>query len=354
MPLARYDERWDPMSASPLRVLTRRAAAILGAAVLSAALLSGCAATADPTGNGPTEASERVLEQFFAHLEAGEFDRAAELTDLEFAAPFLDPDFTAATASPRDARILELSGTDSHRVSATVEYVLDDPELPVTASFTVTHTDGTRAVSWPGAEQAALIMNGAPGRVTLNDQHELAGGDGARQLTLLPGLYSASYQDPTGTTALGSDGETEFTFPVPTEDTSLSPELPARVSLNGSMIVVTAPIKPGIIDEVEAQIRQLTDACGQELLLGPSCPPALLDDAATVADPASIEWFRDPNETALTVGDGEVRYAMGFTVRADDKTFPMPAVYVGTVTRDATGTVAFAPDSPVRAPQSGT
>lgn len=317
-----------------------RGLAALALVAIGAASLAACTPSGSTDGSGPTEQSVAVLEQFFTHLENGETTNAAALTSIDFPAEYLDEAFYAASAAlPSDARVIETTGSDEHTVTATVEYVLDDPEKPVTSTFKVRNDDGDRTVSWK-KEYLAVINAGSPGRLVLNGDMEFAVSPDAGKAFLLPALYAFTYVDPTGITHLDTDGTDEFTVPWPMDGEPSASGLPDAINLSSSVVSTTATVAPEIIDAVESQITELTTACVAEAMAGPSCPAAVLEYSKPLIDPSTVEWFQDPNY-GIEIADGRVEYSMGFSVRADGEVYPVPAVYEGTVTRDADGAVVY-------------
>ena len=169
---------------SPRRPL----AAALAIAAASALALTGCAANADVNAKGEDKASIAVIEEFFAHLEAGETTEAAGMTEIDFPKTSLDEDFyTASGVTPSDVKVIETSGDDSYAVTATVEFVLDDPDHPATAELKVTNTDGERTIGWSYSTYS-LINVGSPGHIVINDELEFGMSPDAHKVTLLPGL----------------------------------------------------------------------------------------------------------------------------------------------------------------------
>ncbi|MFK4761437.1 hypothetical protein ACI3KS_10930 [Microbacterium sp. ZW T5_45] len=324
--------------------------AALAALGLAAASLAGCAASATVDGNGPTEASVALLDEFFDHLGAAETTEAAAMTSIDFADEYLDVDFYRASVSlPSNARVIATKGSDEHTVTATVEYVLDGPDEPVTAEYTVKNFDGERLISWSSEGKMSFINVGSPGRLVLNGEKEFPIAAEAYTATLLPALYDFAYVDETGTTHLDADGTDEFALPIPYElprgsDTLPGFDIPDKVSLNIASLSLSVFVGTDIVKPADAEIIELRDACTAELLVGPSCPPALLDVPITVADPSTIEWFGASNADWSEVTDGSVAYAKGFTLRFDGNVYPEPVVYEGHITRDDDGTVHFTRD----------
>ncbi len=323
------------MTSPRLRVLTTAALLTLGAAAFA-----GCAASGPTDGSGPTDQSVALLEEFFAHLEKGETTEAAAMTSIDFPEEFLDEDFYAASAAlPSDAKVVDVEGSDDVRVTATVEYVLDDPENPMTASYAVRNTDGERTISWQ--HDFLLFINaGSPGRLVLNGEMEYPIDKDGGKAFLLPALYEITYDDPTGVTHLDADGTDAFTLAWPMDDGPADAEIPADVSATDWTVSTMAMVGSDVTDAVDEQIEGLQAACVAESLAGPSCPASVLEYGHPLADPSSVEWFRDVDH-GLVVTDGRVEYSAGFTVRADGKVVPVPAVYTGTVTRDADGTLVY-------------
>src|SRR5690606_18991506 len=117
-------------------------------------------------------------------------------------------------------------------------------------------------------------------------------------------------------------------------------DLPKDVNASSASLQIMAFIEPDLISAVEAEIDRLTAACVAEAMAGPSCPPAVLEYGKPLVDPSTVEWFENVDRK-LEVTDGTVRYSIGFTVTADDTTYPVAAVYEGTVTRQEDGTVGY-------------
>lgn len=317
-----------------------RALAAFTIAGIGAAALAGCTASADTSGNGPTEASVAVLDEFFAHLEKGESAEAAAMTSIEFPEDFIDEDLYAASAAlPSDAKVIDVEGSDEYSVTATVEYVLDDPENPMTATYKVKNTDGERRISW-SSESFGVINVGSPGRLVLNGEIEYPMSADAEQVFLLPALYEFTYDDPTGTTQLDPDGTNEFTVAWPMDDQPSGAGLPARVNVSTANVSVLAYVEKDVTDAVDTRIEELKVACVAEGLAGPSCPDSVVEYDKPLVDPSSVQWLREP-DYGVSVSDGVVEYSKGFTLRADGDSYPTPAVYEGTVTRDADGVVTF-------------
>lgn len=309
-------------------------------AAFGTAALASCSASTGTGENGPTEASVAVLDDFFEHLEKGESADAAAMTSIDFPEEFIDEDFYAASAAlPSDAKVIDVEGSDEYSVTATVEYVLDDPENPVTATYKVKNSDGERRISW-SHESFGVINVGSPGRLVLNDEMEYPMSAEAERVFLLPALYEFTYHDPTGTTQLDPDGTNEFTVAWPMDDQPSDAGLPARVNVSTANVSVIAYVETEITDAADAQIDELLAACVAEGLAGPSCPASVVEYDKPLVDPSSVEWLQ---ESGYGVGstDGVVEYSKGFTLRADGDPYPAPAVYEGTVTRDADGVVTF-------------
>lgn len=320
---------------------TTRTMTLASVGLVALATLVGC--TPGPLDEeGEVSASVAVIDEFFAHLEAGETAEAAALTTIDFPAEVLDEDFyTASGVTPSKAKVVSTSGDDAYAVKATVEYVLDDPDDPVTATFTITNNgDGERTVGWEQDGGYPLILIGAPGRIVVNDELEFSPSTEAHGLVLLPGLYDVAYVDETGTTHLDDDGSTEFALPMPVTGDREVPNLPSGVSATSGNISVSISVPPETIDAVEAQIDELTTACVAEGMTGPSCPPELREYGAPPTDPSSVEWFRSPGY-GLEIAEGRVTYSMGFTVNADGEVFPETVVYVGDVTQNDDGTIVY-------------
>ncbi|MEN0022212.1 MAG: hypothetical protein AAGC61_02945 [Microbacterium sp.] len=323
---------------TPLRLRATRTLALSALAVVA---LAGCSPSGNVTGDGDTTESVALLEEFFGHLEAGETTDAAAMTSIDFPSEFLDEDFYAASAAlPSDAKVVKTKGSDKYTVTATVEFVLDDPENPASATFQVKNDDGERTISWRD-EKFSIINVASPGRIVVNGELDYAmQPDDTQDLYLLPALYNIAYDDPTGTTQLGDDGTNEFTLPWPMDDADPASDFPSNATVTHWNLSVSAWVEPDVIEAADAQIDALTDACVAERMAGPSCPPEVLAYGKPLVDPSTVEWFRTP-ATGPVVSDGRVEYSKGFTVRADGVTYPEPAVYTGTLTKDAEGTVTF-------------
>ncbi|WP_144875935.1 hypothetical protein [Microbacterium sp. 1.5R] len=321
--------------------LRPRATRTLALSAIAVVALSGCSPSGSTSGDGDTTESVALLEEFFGHLEAGETADAAAMTSIDFPTEFLDEDFYAASAAlPSDVKVVPTKGSDDYTVTATVEFVLDDPENPASATFQVKNDDGERTISWRD-EKFSIINIASPGRIVVNGELEYAmQPEGAHDLFLLPALYDIAYDDPTGTTQLGDDGTNEFTLPWPLDDADPASDFPSNAAVTHWNLTVSAWVPSDVIAAAEAQIDALTEACVAEGMTGPSCPPEVLTYATPLVDPSTVEWFRTPS-MAPVVTDGRVEYSKGFTVRADGATYPEPAVYTGTVTKDADGTVTF-------------
>lgn len=316
----------------------RRLATTIAIAAASAIALAGCAASADVNPKGEDKASIAVIEEFFAHLEAGETTEAAEMTEIDFPKTSLDEDFyTASGVTPSDVKVIETSGDDSYAVTATVEFVLDDPDHPATAELKVTNTDGERTIGWDYSTYS-LINVGSPGHIVINDELEFGMSNDAHMLTLLPGLYDFEYVDPTGTTHLDPDGTNEFSLALPVSGPVS--DLPEEVYASGGSMTITSFVQLATLDAVDAEIDRLTEACVAESMAGPSCPAAVLENDAPLRGSTSVEWFGSA-DYGMKVTDGNVEYSKGFTVRTEDGVFPFDAVYVGDVTQDADGTVTY-------------
>lgn len=321
--------------------LRPRAPRILALTALAVVALAGCSPSGSVSGDGETSESVALLEEFFGHLEAGETSDAAAMTSIDFPAEFLDEDFYAASAAlPSDAKVVTTKGSDEYTVTATVEFVLDDPENPASATFQVKNDDGERTISWRD-EKFSIINIASPGRIVVNGELAYAmQPTGAHDLFLLPALYDIVYDDPTGTTQLGDDGTNEFTLPWPLDDADPASDFPSNATVSHWNLSVSAWVPTDVIAAADAQIDALTAACVAEGMTGPSCPPEVLAYGKPLVDPSTVEWFRAP-ATAPVISDGRVEYSKGFTVRADGDTYPETAVYTGTLTRDADGAVTF-------------
>lgn len=329
------------ISTGPTRVVSLLALTVLGGVVLA-----GCSPSTEISSDGPTEQGVTVLEEFFDHLESGQPAEAAALTSIDFPAEFVDDDFYMASAArPTDARIIDATGDDSYAVKATVEYVLDDPDSPVTATFTVTTADGERTVSWSGAGRYGLIFLSSPGRITVNDTLEYSMSQEGYDLMLLPGLYDISYTDPTGVTWLEGDGTSDFTLAYPVEETPADSELPENVGVTTSYISVNAYPEASVTTAVEEEITRLTTACTEEELTGPSCPPALREYGGSLVEPSTAEWFQEPDPRGYTIAEGTVHYTQAFSVIVGEEVFSLPAVYEGAVTRAEDGTITYTQSS---------
>ncbi|WP_345469289.1 hypothetical protein QMQ05_08730 [Glutamicibacter ectropisis] len=310
------------------------------ACIIGASAISGCSPSMSTSSEGDTSESVALLGEFFKHLEAGETSAAAALTDIDFPEEFLDTDFYKASAAiPSDAKVIQAEGNDDSVVDATVEFVLDDPKHPQTATFKVKDSDGHRVVTGWG-EKFSIINAASPGRIIVNGELEYAmkHSDG-HDLLLLPALYNISYEDPTGMTQLSTDGTNEFDMPWPF-DQSGAYEVPANISISPGALSVSAQVETESIADVDAQIDALTDACVKENLSGPSCPDNIPEKPRVLNDSSSVQWFELPGY-GLSTSDGRVEYSKGFTVEADGLAYAKSAVYSGTLTKDSDGKIVF-------------
>ncbi|SCB86290.1 hypothetical protein GA0061084_0552 [Arthrobacter sp. NIO-1057] len=310
------------------------------ACIIGASSISGCSPSMSTSSEGETAESVALLDEFFKHLEAGETSAAAALTDIDFPEEFLDTDFYKASAAiPSRAKVVQSEGNDDSVVDATVEFVLDDPKHPQTATFKVKDSDGQRvATGW--GEKFSIINTASPGHIIVNGELEYAmkRNDG-HDLLLLPALYDISYEDPTGMTQLGADGTNEFDMPWPF-DKSGTYEIPANVSISPGALLVSAQVEAESIADVDAQIDALTAACVQESLSGPSCPDNLPKKPRALIDSSSVQWFELPGYGVLP-SDGRVEYSKAFTVEADGASYAQSAIYSGTLMKDSDGKIVF-------------
>lgn len=326
------------MSSTPAR--TSSIPKFAAVCLLGATALCGCSPSMSTSTEGETTQSVALLDEFFKHLEAGETSAAAALTDIDFPEKFIDTDFyKASVAIPSQAKVVQSEGNDDSVVDVTVEFVLDDPKHPQTATFKVKNSEGQRVVTGWG-EKFSIINTASPGHIIVNGELEYAmkRNDG-HDLLLLPALYDISYEDPTGMTQLGADGTNEFDMPWPF-DKSGTYEIPANVSISPGALSVSAQVEAESIADVDAQIDALTAACVQESLSGPSCPDSLPKKPRALNDPSNVQWFELPGYGVLP-SDGRVEYSKGFTVEADGASYAQGAVYSGTLTKDADGKIVF-------------
>ena len=323
------------MNRSPWKPPRVGVAKSLFLAVIGAALtLTACSpAPIDTDDSG----SIALVEEFFAHLEAGEASEAAALTDMDFADEFIDDDFyRASVALPSNARIVATSGDDSIGLTATVEYILDDPGDPIDLDIRVSPRDGELKIS--GWKSDGLITIGpvnAPGIVTVNGRLEYEVAEEGNTLTLLPAAYAGEYHDPTGLTHLIGQDST-FTASIPrllNDDGSRGPRLNASPTL-------LPDVEPGLL----AAIEDLQAACAEEHFAGPSCPEEL---TAALSEPldssVTAEWFREPGPEIYFTDDGYRATSTYQVVFSDDAAPTMTVSYTGIVSRDPAGTIIFTP-----------
>lgn len=317
----------------------RKRTALVGVLAIAVSL-TGCARGIDTDDSGSTA----LVEEFFAHLEAGEATKAAALTTIDFPEEFIDDDFyRASDALPADARIVETRGYDSGGFRATVEYTFDGAEAPGTLELSVSREGGElRITGWRGDTPITIGGIESAASVTVNDRLECPLAEDGAELQLLPGAYGVRYEDPTGLTKLLGT-EDAFTAYVPDlggdegrADFSFSPAF-------------TADVEPGLATAVEG----LQAACAAERFVGPSCPteltaslPGPLGEAVTAA------WFREPGPV-ITLTDGEYHATSTFRVRFSDDELPITTVsYTGVLTRDPAGAIAFTPGPSSSSPQT--
>ncbi|MGO3146150.1 MAG: hypothetical protein ACTIJ6_00580 [Leucobacter sp.] len=292
--------------------------------LIGSVALTGCTAGVSTTDAG----SIAVVEEFFGHLEAGEATRAAALTDMQFDDEFVDDDFYAASiALPADSRITKTEGYDGGLFTATVEYVLDDPSEKVTLDVTVRELEGELKISGWGVDVPLTIgPYPAAGVVTVNDSLEYTLADEGNKLSLLPGTYAFTYEDPTGLLTLSEGEETSFAVQAPD---------PGKLSIVPSFMQDVAPA-------VTAEVERLQRACEAEAFTGASCPPELIEamQGASDAGPKSVEWFRESGPDIVLKGQGYVSTST-YLVHSDSLPEDVSVSYTGAVTRDASGAVAF-------------
>jgi len=319
----------------------RKRTALVGVLAIAVSL-TGCARGIDTDDSGSTA----LVEEFFAHLEAGEATKAAALTTIDFPDEFIDDDFyRASDALPTDARIVETTGYDAGRFTATVEYTFDGAEAPGKLELVVYREDGELQITgWRGDTPITIGGIESAATVTVNDQLEYPLAEDGAELQLLPGAYGVSYDDPTGLTKLLGT-EDAFTAYVPNlggdegqADFSFSPAF-------------TPDVEPGLAAAVEG----LQAACAAERFVGPSCPAEL---TASLPEPlgeaVTAQWFREPGP-AFTLIDGEYHATSTFRIRFSDDELPITTVsYTGVLTRDTAGAVTFTPEpSSSSAPTAG-
>jgi hypothetical protein len=317
----------------------RKRTALVGVLAIAVSL-TGCARGIDTDDSGSTA----LVEEFFAHLEAGEATKAAALTTIDFPEEFIDDDFyRASDALPADARIVETRGYDSGGFRATVEYTFDGAEASGTLELSVSREDGElRITGWRGDTPITIGGIESAATVTVNDQLEYPLAEDGAELQLLPGAYGVRYEDPTGLTKLLGT-EDAFTAYVPDlggdegqADFSFSPAF-------------AADVEPGLAAVVEG----LQAACAAERFVGSSCPTEL---TASLPEPlgesVTAEWFREPGPV-FTLIDGEYHATSSFRVRFSDDALPITTVsYTGVLTRDPAGAIAFTPEPSSSSPQT--
>lgn len=309
-----------------------RTLAAAALAVLGAATLVGC------TPEVRDAESTALIEEFFAHLEAGEATEAAALIDVDIPDEFLDDDFYGGSAAlPTEAEIVEVAGSDQVGAAITVRYTLD---TPVTTLFQVEKVGDERKITWTNDSAISIDGNLTPADVIINDHVTIPIDGATHRINLLPGLYDFSYVDPTGTTEVGVDGANAFTLAAPLETDGNRQRAPENVSVNVSSIRFAGVLSPDVLPAVEAEIARLQTACAAEMLVGPSCPSTLQDDAQPAADPASVRWSENAgNGIELT---RTATYSGGFSVYVDGERRPGTFVYAGEVSRGGDGDITFA------------
>ncbi|MBZ2197960.1 hypothetical protein [Occultella gossypii] len=304
--------------------------AAIGVCVLG---LTACAPSpidTDDTG------SIALVEEFFAHLEAGEAAEAAALTNMDLADEFINDDFyRASVALPSNARIVATSGYDEIGVTATVAYTLDDAAESVDLDVRVSpRDDGLEISGWEGDSPVSIGPGNAPGTVTVNGVLEYAVADEGNTLTLLPGAYAAEYHDPTGLThLLGQDSTFTASIPHRYGDGGAS---------SGARLDATAVLLPDVEPGLLVAIEDLQAACAGEHFTGTSCPGELNEAFEQPLDASvTAEWFREPGPEILFI-DGNYQATSTYSVRfSDDNVSIMTVSYTGTVTRDAAGAIGF-------------
>ncbi|WP_163541249.1 hypothetical protein [Occultella kanbiaonis] len=277
-----------------------------------------------------------LVEEFFAHLEAGEAAEAAALTNMDLADEFIDDDFyRASVALPSNARIVATSGYDDIGLTATVTYTLDDAADPVDLDVRVSPRDDVLEISgWDGDSPVSIGPANAPGSITVNGELEYAVADEGNALTLLPAAYAAEYHDPTGLTHLLGQDST-FTATIPQRYGADAASSGARLTATPTLL---PDVAPGLLDAIEG----LQAACAGEGFTGTSCPEELTETLEQPLDPSvTAEWFREPGPEILFI-DGTYQATSTYRiVFSDDNVSIMTVSYTGTVTRDAAGAIDF-------------
>lgn len=305
------------------------------AAALGALALSACAPTPLDTDDSESIA---LVEEFFAHLEAGEAAEAAALTSIDFTDEVVDDAFYGASAAlPTDATIVSTTGDDASSLSAVVEVTLDSVPERVQLEVRVARDDDElRIAGWRGGSPITIGPADVPGTLTVNGALEYTLADSRNTLMLLPGVYTGEYDDPSRLTRLIGQ-EDSFTAVVPELAVSetVAPGGPARLDATP---VLASDVEPGLRDAVEA----LQDACAAEGFAAPACPDEL---AAVVPEPldsaVTAEWFREPGPEFRFV-DGRFEATSSAQVRFSDDTLPLTTVsYSGTISRDASGRIVL-------------
>lgn len=295
--------------------------------IVGALALAGCSAGAEA---GDSE-SRAVVDEFLAHLEAGEATAAAALTDMPFPDELIDDSFYAASlALPSDARIVATEGSDGGPFTATVSYVLDDPQVPETLDVRVAEQAGEYTIiGWTDDLPLTVGPFPAAGVIEVNGLVDYTLADAGNELLLLPGLYSFSYDDPTGLLRLSDGTESPFEVRSP----------------RSSDIGIVPAFLPDVVPSVTAEIERLQVQCGEAGFTGPSCPPELTQAAALspVASPASADWFLESG-LDIVFDDSGYRASATYLVQSDQLTADVTATYTGAVSRDAAGTVVFTPE----------
>jgi len=302
----------------------RRALAAPAVLLALGASVAACAPSVDTDDSG----SIAVVEEFLAHLEAGEATAAAALTDMEFSAELVDDDFYAASAAiPRDARIVSTEGYDGAAFRATVEYVLDDPARPESLEVRVREDDGAFAIAgWTDDLPVRIGPYPAAGVVEVNGEIEYTLADEGNELLLLPGLYTLTYLDPTRLLQVDGVQDPSFTLLVPSVDRP----------------VIVPGFLPDVVPAISAELDRLQAACQAEGFTGPSCPAELVDAMALtpVSPSANVLWFAQSGPE-LVLTDGGYELHASYLFESDELPRTIDVSYSGAVTRDASGAVVL-------------
>ncbi|MBE9926952.1 hypothetical protein G8C93_13755 [Cellulosimicrobium cellulans] len=305
----------------------RRAAVLLAGGLAVPAILAGCA---PGTVDTDTTESVAVVEDFFARLEAGRASDAAALTTVDLDEDLVDDDFyRASVARPTDARVVASSGS-SVGASVTVEFTLDGVDGPVSLEVRTTRDGDRTMISDLGTADTVGAGQPVPGTLTVNGQVEYPAAE-LTPVTLLPGAYAVEYTDPNGLLE-GLGRGSSFTAYVP--------DVVREDGVVAEGFAFAPTLMPDVEPGVEEAVERLQAACEDEGLTGPSCPSELVENAR---ETSRTEWFAEPGPVIRYV-DGAYEATAEYTVLLwDDGDLPaeVRASYAGTVSRDASGKIAF-------------